>query len=79
MVEWRDVRGTHFRASQQPAVVPFEDGTVLSFSGSQVALRAEEWFTVRQVIEVFVAFSESRPFPNYVIWSDISDIIAAGR
>lgn len=76
MLEWHQAAsGEHFRGYQEPAIAPFEDGTTLVFAGSEVALRKEEWFKLSQVIEVLQAFSESRPFPTFVAWRDITNIL----
>lgn len=79
MLEWHDARSDrHYRGCQEPPVVPFEDGTVLTFSGSEVALRSGEWFKLGQVVEAFVEFSTSNKLPAYIKWTDITDILRAG-
>lgn len=77
LLERRDaVSGRHFRGYQTQPVVPFEDGTELCFSGGRIPLQAREWFRVKQAIEVFVAFNEARPLPEYVQWRDITELLA---
>lgn len=42
LLEYRNAEGKHFRATQESAVVPFPDGTILGFTGSEIAMAAEE-------------------------------------
>jgi hypothetical protein len=77
LLERRDIAsGKHYRASQDPPVVPFDDGAPLSFRGGSIPLRRGEWFRIEQVIEVFLAFSAGEPLPDYIVWRDISDLLA---
>lgn len=76
MLERRDLgSGKIFRAWQEPPVVPFDDGTVLSFTGGEVRLNKGEWFRIDQVIEVFTAFNRDEPLPEYIRWRDVTDIL----
>src|SRR5262245_6268480 len=68
-VEWHDENDKHFRAFQRLPAVPrinLQDFTVDS-------LRDEDFFRVEQVTEVFIAFFQGQPFPQYVHWHDVSD------
>ncbi|MBI4748092.1 MAG: hypothetical protein HY774_06355 [Acidobacteria bacterium] len=77
VVEYKNAEtGRIFRAFQEQPVIPLEfDGAVLSFAGSQLRLSQNEWFTIEQVIEVFLAFRHQQPFPEIVHWRDITDQI----
>ncbi|WP_321939107.1 hypothetical protein [Paraburkholderia sp. J8-2] len=44
------------------------DGTILVFSAGNIPMRADEWFMCDQVVEVFLAFLKSAPFPPFVHW-----------
>lgn len=68
--------GQHFRAYQDQPVVPFEDGTELVFAASRIRLRAVEWFTLQQVVDIAVAFAAQRAEPEFVRWRDITDLLA---
>jgi hypothetical protein len=77
VLEKREVPGgRHFRAYQASAVVPFPDGTTLSFPGSSIALAANEWFLLPQVVAVLTAFLEQRAEPDFVRWRDITELLA---
>ncbi len=71
-IEWRDVTGSHHRGAQATTVVPFPDGTVLSFSAGSVELAKNEWFLASQVNEVLRAFLAGKPFPSWLRWSALS-------
>jgi hypothetical protein len=76
-LEWRDLkRGRHFRAHQNPPVVPWSGITRLPVSGGDVSLRQEEYFRIQQVTEAFLAFFHHQPFPAYIQWRDITDELA---
>jgi hypothetical protein len=79
-LEWRDMkRRRHFRAFQQPPVVPWPGITQLPVSGGNVSLRQEEYFRIMQVTEAFLAFFHHQPFPEYIQWRDVTDdLVAAG-
>lgn len=65
--------GRHYRAFQARPVVPFEDGTELSFSGGRIRLQAGEWFQLKQVVEVFTAFLLELEEPAYLQWRDFTE------
>ena len=77
-LEWRDMkRGKHFRAFQQPPVVPWQGSTLLPISDGDIALRQEEYFRIQQVTDAFLAFFHHKPFPAYIQWRDITDELSA--
>jgi hypothetical protein len=65
----------HSRAFQEKRNKAFPDGTKLRFSGGEVALNSNEWFTIDQVVEAFLAFHAGRHLPDWIQWRDISDIL----
>ena len=71
-IEWRNMSGHHHRGAQTTPVVPFPDGTVISFSGGNIELARNEWFLAAQVNEVFGAFLTGKPFPSWLRWSALS-------
>lgn len=68
-VERHDVDGQHHRASQPSSMVPFPDGTTLSFSAGTIALASTEWLLANQVKELLIAFLAGEAFPSWVQWS----------
>ena len=44
------------------------DGTILVFGAGNLPMRSDEWFMANQVVEIFLAFHATAPFPNYVCW-----------
>jgi hypothetical protein len=72
LVEKREATtGRQFRGSQEVRRFPFPDGTTLSFAGNHIPLRAAEWFTVDQVVEILVAFMNSTSEPAFVQWRQL--------
>jgi hypothetical protein len=74
MLEKR-VGDRQYMGSQDHPVVPFEDGTVLSFTAGKIALQANEWFRVEQVAEVFWRAACEEPEPDWIRWRDITSIL----
>ncbi len=72
LIEWRSASGQHHRGSQVTPVVPFPNGTTLSFSAGTVALASNEWFLAKQVKELFATFLAGQAFPSWVQWSPLS-------
>jgi hypothetical protein len=46
------------------------------FPGNEIALTANEWFLLPQVVAVFAAFLEQRAEPDFVRWRDITEPLA---
>jgi len=65
----------HFRAYHDNERPVFPDGTKLCFAGNEIPLKSDEWFHIDQVIELFIAFNEGRPFPAWLRWRTISDLL----
>lgn len=77
MIERREASTPrHFRASQDKRSEAFADGTLLVFGGGRIGMRADEWFTSRDVEAVFVSFLRGEPRPEHVRWRDISEVLA---
>ena len=75
MLEWRDaVNKRHYRAHLDAPSKVFPEGTILSFSGGEVKLRADEWLTAPMVEEAFLAFLKGEPLPASLQWRDISSM-----
>lgn len=73
MLEWRDAANKrHFRAHLGAPSNVFPEGTILSFSGGEVKLRADEWLTTSIVEEAFLAFLKGNSLPASLQWRDIS-------
>ena len=68
VIEYRDSAGQHHRASQSEPVVPFPDGTIISFSGGSMPLGRHEWFSSKQVVKVFTCFLSGNPLPGWLTW-----------
>lgn len=73
LLERSESSGKHFRGSQQHSVVPFEDGTLLAFSGGQVSLAQNEWFLIGQIVEAMVSFSTGNPLPSFIEWRELNE------
>ncbi|KAF0240808.1 MAG: hypothetical protein FD167_4099 [bacterium] len=78
LLERRNINQKHYRAYQNPPIVPpdFKDGTILSFSGGEIPLNRNEWFKIDQVIETFCAFNKKSQFPEYINWKEITSIFS---
>ena|SRR5690348_6264349 len=72
LIEWRSASGQHHRGSQATPVVPFPNGTTLSFSAGTVALASNEWFLAKQIKELFAIFLADQAFPSWGQWSPLS-------
>ena len=76
MLERRDsLAGRHYRGYQDRRSKVFPDGTVLVFSGGEIPLAADEWFTSEQVLMVFIAFLKNTELPDFAKWRDITDVV----
>ncbi len=71
MMERHDTDGRHYRAFQTTPVVLHPDGTTFAFSGGTVVMAQRDWFLINQIVEVFIAFSEGREWPQYVHWNEV--------
>ena len=68
VLEYKNMAGVHQRAYQVEPVVPFPDGTILSFSGSSISMDRHDWMLSNQVVEAFDAFATAQPWPSFVYW-----------
>ena len=72
LLERRDVQNDkQYRAYHKTPSTPFPDGTILSFSGGDIALKKDEWFSIDDVLEVFQSFSNQEDFPRDIYWREI--------
>lgn len=71
-LEKRDGEGRHYRGYQAMPVVPFEDGTVLSFSAGKLTLMRDEWFRLDQVRALFTLVATGEREPSWVRWRDVT-------
>nr|CUV16971.1 conserved protein of unknown function [Ralstonia solanacearum] len=72
MVERYDAEtGRHFRAFHDRPSPVYPDGTILSFGAGNIPMKADEWFLAQQVVELFIAFLQDQPFPEYVRWREV--------
>lgn len=75
MLEWRDAtHHHHYRAHLENPSKVFPDGTILSFSGGEIPLRADEWITASIVERAFESFLKKEIFPTELKWRDISHL-----
>jgi hypothetical protein len=44
------------------------DGTILVFRAGNIPMRSDEWFMSDQVVEIFLAFLNGKPFPSSIYW-----------
>ena len=69
MVELFDVpTEVRFRAFHDKHNAARPDGTILVFGAGNIPMRSDEWFMANQVVEIFLAFHATAPFPGYVRW-----------
>jgi hypothetical protein len=66
----------HFRAYSDRTHPVFADGTIFSFGGGEIPLKADEWFNITDVEEIFLAFLTGVEFPTFVKWRDISALLS---
>lgn len=77
MLERRDaVSGRHFRGYKGEKSKVFPDGTALVFGGGEVHLAADEWFSAKEVSEVFSAFLCGTNLPSSVNWRDMTALLS---
>ncbi len=78
LLERRDARsGDHFRGYHDKPSPVFGDGTALVFSGGEVRLNADEWFTASAVADAFAAFLTGAPLPDNIRWRDVTSSLSA--
>jgi len=76
MMERREAAtNRHFRAYKDRNHPVFADGTILSFAGGQIPLKADEWFDISEITEAFLAFRNGSEFQSFVSWRDISTLL----
>ena len=76
MLERREAStGQHFRAFHDKRSAVFADGTRLAFSGGEVLLASDEWFTSSDVEDVFIAFLRGEALPSRIMWRDITPML----
>lgn len=68
LLERREVSGTHSRAFQDKPVAVHPDGTLLPSNAGTFNLAQDEWFLLKQVVEVFAAFASGEPCLPFVRW-----------
>lgn len=71
MLERHEADGTHYRAFQMAPVVSHPDGTELMFSGGRVSMAQCDWFLLKQVVDVFVAYAARHDLPADLQWRKI--------
>jgi hypothetical protein len=68
MIERYDFGARRWRAFHDKPSQVRPDGTILVFRAGNIPMRSDEWFMADQVVEVFLAFLDSAPFPSFVHW-----------
>jgi hypothetical protein len=72
----QDVDGEGAREQVRPVETARAIGSIGAMGdGRRWTTRRSEWFQLKQVIEVFSAFRESRLEPSFLLWRDISNIV----
>ena len=72
VLEKRDAAGRHYRGYQDVSVVPFDDGTGLSFSAGKLTLMRDEWFRLDQVRALFTLVATGEREPSWVRWREVT-------
>ncbi len=65
----------HWRAYLEVAKVPFKGQQTLMFGGGHMTMEPDEVLFIEDVVAVFRAFFESKPFPKDIKWRDMSQIV----
>jgi hypothetical protein len=60
--------GRRWRASHDKPSPVRPDGTILVFRAGNIPMRSDEWFMSDQVVEIFLAFLNGKPFPSSIYW-----------
>jgi hypothetical protein len=68
LIERYDFDAQRWRAFHDEPSPVRPDGTILVFRSGNVPMRADEWFTADQVVEVFSAFFNDAPYPPFIHW-----------
>lgn len=61
------------RATQSKKIVPWNEVTILATTAGEFKLDPHEYFSIGQVLELFICFLESKPYPSNIKWVDIGD------
>jgi hypothetical protein len=77
MVEWRQVNPVnHCRAYTETNIRrPYKDGGSIHFTAGPVQLKEDEWLLLKQAAEIFVAFNQRQPFPDFARWRSVHNIL----
>jgi hypothetical protein len=69
MVEHFEIDGERRRSAFHDKPSPVRpDGTILVFGAGNIPMQSDEWFMSAQVVEIFLAFLNGKPFPPSVHW-----------
>ncbi len=72
MVEMREIEGgKHYRAFLMESRKGCPDGTLLVFGGGTLSLKADEWLTSDQALEILLAFLAGQELPKNVFWREV--------
>lgn len=75
VLEYRNLNEKkHFRAYLKKAKVPHEGTLTLMFGGGHMTMEPNEVLFIEDVILVFKAFFNHKPFPEEILWRDISNM-----
>ncbi|MEJ2001640.1 MAG: hypothetical protein P8X51_15830 [Maritimibacter sp.] len=75
LVEKRDLgENTHWRAYHAEMSPSSGVSQVLKFGGGQMTMAEDEVFTIDDVISIWRAFFETKPFPAGIMWRDMTEM-----
>ncbi|MFV0421718.1 hypothetical protein [Oleidesulfovibrio sp.] len=75
LIEKRDITdNTHWRACSAGAPSFSEAPQILEFGGGRITMTADEIFHIDDVVSVWCDFFESRPFPENIMWRNMTDM-----
>lgn len=60
------------RASQSPKIVPWEESSIIPTSAGDVCVEPEEYFSIKQVVELFTCFLSKESYPENIKWKVIN-------
>jgi hypothetical protein len=72
VIEYRDSSGQHFRGFQDAPVASHPDGTLLQTSAGSISMARSDWFLIGQVLEAFLSFLNSAPWPSNFHWRELN-------
>ena len=75
VIEHRKGGPRHERAFQKTPTPKYKDGAKLRTGAGDITLKHDEWFLLKDAVEVFLAFLRREPYPAQVQWRSMNDTL----